>query len=194
MRYLFLLLAVCIGQVSLAQQGDKLITLDDLWKNNTFKIASVPGFNAMKDGLRFTKLEKKEKHQEINVYNLAKGDMLQTIFNSEEQKFNGEEIRISGYAFSEGETRLLLFTEHESVYRRSAKYIVYVYDIASKDLVRLSDDKVLHATFSPDAGKVAYVKDNNLYYKELATGKEVAVTIDGKWNHIINGNCDWVYE
>jgi dipeptidyl-peptidase-4 len=58
----------------------------------------------------------------------------------------------------------------------------------------LDEDKVLHASFSPDGSKVAYVKDNNLYYKDLQTGKVVAVTTDGKRNEIVNGNCDWVYE
>jgi dipeptidyl-peptidase-4 len=61
-----------------------------------------------------------------------------------------------------------------------------------KDL--LDTGKVLHPTFSPDGSKVAFVKDNNLYYKDLVSGKTVAVTADGRRNKIINGNCDWVYE
>jgi dipeptidyl-peptidase-4 len=36
--------------------------------------------------------------------------------------------------------------------------------------------------------------NNNLYLYDLATKKTKAITTDGKWNHIINGNCDWVYE
>ena len=52
----------------------------------------------------------------------------------------------------------------------------------------------MHASFSPDGSKIAFVKDNNLYVYEVSTGQTKAVTTDGKWNHIINGNCDWVYE
>ena len=48
--------------------------------------------------------------------------------------------------------------------------------------------------FSPDGSKMAYVKDNNLFVFDHATKKTKAITTDGKWNKIINGNCDWVYE
>jgi dipeptidyl-peptidase-4 len=52
----------------------------------------------------------------------------------------------------------------------------------------------LHATFSPDGKKVGYVLDNNLFFMELGSGKTTQVTTDGKYNSIINGSCDWVYE
>ena len=58
----------------------------------------------------------------------------------------------------------------------------------------MNEGKVLHATFSPDGSKVAFVKDNNLYLYDIATATSKAITTDGKWNFIINGNCDWVYE
>jgi dipeptidyl-peptidase-4 len=41
---------------------------------------------------------------------------------------------------------------------------------------------------------VSYVFNNNLYLYQVATGQYKSVTTDGKWNFIINGNCDWVYE
>ena len=52
----------------------------------------------------------------------------------------------------------------------------------------------MFATFSPDGSKVAFVRLNNLYMVDLATMTEKQITTDGKWNHIINGACDWVYE
>ncbi|MBA3675460.1 MAG: DPP IV N-terminal domain-containing protein, partial [Chitinophagaceae bacterium] len=82
----------------------------------------------------------------------------------------------------------------EPIYRRSSKADVYVYDIAGKKLIHLAEGKILHPTLSPDGTKIAYVKDNNLYVKDLANKNVTAVTSDGKWNHIINGNADWVYE
>ena len=41
---------------------------------------------------------------------------------------------------------------------------------------------------------LAYVRDNNLYIYDLATGSEAAATADGRRNEIINGATDWVYE
>ena len=64
---LLLLPALFLAQTAFAQKGDKLITPEDIFKKNTFAIKSVPGFNAMKDGLRFTKLEGKDKKQTIDV-------------------------------------------------------------------------------------------------------------------------------
>ena len=52
----------------------------------------------------------------------------------------------------------------------------------------------MYATFSPSADKVGFVRDNNLFYVDLKTMKETAVTTDGEYNKIINGASDWVYE
>ena len=48
--------------------------------------------------------------------------------------------------------------------------------------------------FSPDGTKVAFAYQNNLYIKDLTSGKEEQITNDGKKNHVINGITDWVYE
>jgi dipeptidyl-peptidase 4 len=82
----------------------------------------------------------------------------------------------------------------ESIYRHSEKAIVYLYNAASKKLIKLDTAKIMHPELSPDGSKVAYVKKNNLYIYDIASAKTKAVTTDGKWNFIINGNCDWVYE
>ena len=52
----------------------------------------------------------------------------------------------------------------------------------------------MHTTFSPNGQKVAFVYENNLYFKDLNSQEVVQITTDGKWNEIINGSCDWVYE
>ena len=77
----------------------------------------------------------------------------------------------------------------------SSKSHYYIYDLKTKKLSKLTDgSKQMYATFSPLANKVAYVKDNNMYYKDLALNKEIQITNDGKKNEIINGASDWVYE
>ncbi|HEY9178602.1 MAG TPA: S9 family peptidase, partial [Flavipsychrobacter sp.] len=194
MRYTLILIALVFSNLSYAGKGDKLITLEDLYRNNTFSMKSVQGFNAMKDGSRYTKLENKGKDQTINVYNLANDSWVGTVFNGKWARVNDKEVRVHDYQFSDDETKLLVKSEPDPVYRHSTFYKTYVYDIAHKRIEPLVDEKVLHATFSPDGSKVAYVLDNDLHYKDLATGKITDVTIDGEWNSVINGNCDWVYE
>ncbi len=189
----FLLVAILFS-FHVQAQTLKNISLDDIWKDNTFKVKDVPGFNAMKDGKHYTQLDVEKKHQYIRVYNLATGEVEKTLFDNATQSIAGKELSVDSYEFSADEQKMLLYTEGEHIYRRSVLYRVYVYDIKSGSLNLLDYDKVLHATFSPDGSKVAFVKNNNLYYKDLAGGETTPVTKDGEKNKIINGNCDWVYE
>jgi hypothetical protein len=51
----------------------------------------------------------------------------------------------------------------------------------------------MFAKFSPDSRRVAYVRGNDLYVTELATGRATRLTADGS-DDVINGTTDWVYE
>lgn len=191
-KILFLSIA-CIITLS-AQAQKKQITLEDIWKKGTFSIKSVPGFNAKRNGTEYTQKDVTEGVSQINLYDLATGEKIKTIFDNSRQTANGHVIKFDSYQFSNDENKLLLFEEGNYIYRRSAVYKVYVYDIAANTVSLLNSEKVLHATFSPDGSKVAFVNDNNLFYKDLKTNKTTQITADGKRNEIINGNCDWVYE
>ncbi|HEY0779681.1 MAG TPA: DPP IV N-terminal domain-containing protein, partial [Gemmatirosa sp.] len=54
-------------------------------------------------------------------------------------------------------------------------------------------DLQMFAKFSPDSRSVAYVRGNNLWVTELATGRATRLTYDGS-DDVINGTTDWVYE
>ncbi len=88
----------------------------------------------------------------------------------------------------------MLATDLEAVYRRSRLGKYYVYDINTKTLTLVADTKIQEPAFSPDAGKVAYVFENNIYIKDLSSGAVKQITSDGEKNKIINGITDWVYE
>jgi dipeptidyl-peptidase-4 len=72
---------------------------------------------------------------------------------------------------------------------------LYVYDFGTKALRRLTHDEAEEesATFSPDGTHVAYVKKNDLYAVDVASGKEKRLTTTGA-PHVLNGKLDWVYE
>jgi dipeptidyl-peptidase-4 len=147
---------------------DKQITLDDIYKKGTFRSEFVPGFASEDNSSLFDPKDIKDEA--------------------------GKTIKSEDYEVSADKKRILFFTGREPIYRRSSKSSVYVYDVATKKTVPLNKGKVLHPTFSPDGSKLAYVFDNNLYLYDIAAGKSTAITTDGRWNHIINGNADWVYE
>ena len=187
-KLLTLLVAILIITTIFAQKRD--ITLDDLWQNYTFYPSYIGGFNSMNDGEHYTTMEKTEKGQEIIKHQFKDGKKVRTLFSSADFDIQ----RINNYTFSDDEKQLLLSTETEKIYRHSSKSAYYIYNVFTDKLKKLTDDKVMYATFSPNGEKVAYVFDNNLYIKNIRSEKITQVTTDGKKNHIINGASDWVYE
>src|SRR5829696_760006 len=147
---------------------NKQITLEDIYKKGTFRSEFVPGFSAEDNSSLFDPKEIKDEA--------------------------GKALNTSEFEVSADKKRIIFFTGRESIYRRSSKSTVYLYDVTSKKTVQLNKGKILHPAFSPNGMKLAYVFDNNLYLFDIASGKSSAITTDGKWNHIINGNADWVYE
>lgn len=170
--------------------AQKEITLDDILLKGSFKAAAVPGFDVLNNGTSYVKQE----NGNIAVFDMKSNKQLRTLFAKSTNTFEGKELDVDEFVFSADEQKMLLLTSSENIYRRSVLHYVYIFDLKTKSIQQLDADKVLHASFSPDGSKVAFVKANNLYYKDLANGKTVAVTTNGEHNKIINGNCDWVYE
>ena len=168
--------------------AQKEITIEDIYQKGTFSQRSVYGINWMNDGRYYSAQE----GNDIVKYDVTTGDKVSTILNGNDLS---PSINFRGYTFSDAMDKILLMTERESIYRRSYKAEFYVYDMNSKELVKLSKNgKQSYATFSPDGSKVAFARDNNLFYVTLSDMSEVQITDDGEFNHIINGSTDWVYE
>ncbi len=104
-------------------------------------------------------------------------------------------IAIEEYHFSADGSRLLIFTNSARVWRQNTKGTFFVWDFAARRLVPVSTQPGYQqfAKFSPDARRVAFVRDNNLFVTDLTSGAETALTADGGPN-VINGTSDWVYE
>jgi dipeptidyl-peptidase-4 len=168
MRRLFLLLFL-LPLVATAQT--KSITLEDIYKKGTFRGEPVR-----------TDFGQAKKDPEIKFDELK----------DENGKMFGQPDDV---IYSETYPNTVLLKKgNEPIYRRSSKSFVYLYDAVTKKLTKLADEKVLHPTLSPDGSKIAFVKSNNLVLYDIATNSSRNITTDGKWNYIINGNCDWVYE
>ncbi|MBJ6117493.1 S9 family peptidase [Pontibacter sp. BT310] len=189
---------LCFAFVAQAQQK-KDITLEDIYRKGTFRAQSVYGVNWMKDGQYYssTVADEKNKVADIVKYDVTTGKPVSTIIEGENLKPEGSNtpIQFDNYTFSSDEQKVLFSTGTEQIYRRSSKAEFYIYDLASKKLTKLSNGgKQLYATFSPDAKRVAFARDNNMFVTDLSNMKETQITTDGKFNSIINGSADWVYE
>ncbi|MGV8139626.1 MAG: S9 family peptidase [Mangrovibacterium sp.] len=190
MRSLVILLILFSG-VDVAVWAQQKITLDDLIFKNTFGQESVYGVRSMNDGLHYTTLEGGNK---VVKYSLKNGEKVSVLFDL--SKIEKAPIQnFSSYEFSDDETKLLLTTNRIPIYRRSYTARYYVWNSVTNELTELSIKGPQQvATFSPDGERVAFVRDNNIFIKNLKFGTESQVTSNGKKNEIINGIPDWVYE
>jgi len=106
-------------------------------------------------------------------------------------------LDIDDYAWSKDGKRLLLFTNTKKVWRRNTRGDYWVLDIAGGKLRKLGgggpESTLMFAKFSPDGGRVAYVRANDVWVEDLDTGKITRLTLDGSAT-TINGTADWVYE
>lgn len=169
----------------------KNITLEDIWRNGTFAAAGVYGLVSMNDGIHYSTLAEGKVLQ----YEYAKESLPEVVVSENDLKMDGKIIPIDDYQFSPNETKILIATGTEQIYRHSTRENYYVYDRKTKVLTAVSNgEKQMYASFSPDGTKVGFVRGNNIFIKDLASGKETQVTGDGSYNNIINGATDWVHE
>jgi len=189
----FLFLIPFATTVNGQEKGEKQLSLETILKSGQFYPHGVRGISPLKDGELFARITS----DSIVAYSYKTGKAVRTIVASDELIPPGDSVPISlrNYKLSNDETKILFATKTESIYRRSSRSYYYVFDTKTKKLTPLSDNgKQRLADFSPDASKVAFVRENNLFIKDLNTGKEQQITFDGEKEHIINGTTDWVYE
>lgn len=159
--------------------------------NGKYRTKSVSQFRSTADGDYYTALN--PERTMIVKYAYKNSVPVDTLFNTATAK-ECDFKRIDGYELSDDEKKLLLYTDSESIYRRSFKAKYYTFEIRRNLVKPLSEGKQQAALFSPNGRMVAFVKDNDIYLKKLDYDTESQITKDGKKNEIINGIPDWVYE
>ena len=169
--------------------GTKKITLEDIW-GATFSTNRMNALNSM-SGDYYSLLNNDENgYSTVDKYSYTSLEKVATIVDG---KTLQNLQNFESYSFNNDETQLILGKDIQKVYRRSTKGTYYAFSVGSKK-VRFIGENIQEPTFSPDSKKVAYAKNNNLFVLDLTTNLTTQVTKDGKYNHIINGTTDWVYE
>jgi dipeptidyl-peptidase-4 len=185
-----LLLAMC--SVTAIAQDKKPIEFEHVF-DDTFSSNNVQNVRWMNDGEYYSAT----RDNKIIRFNILDGTE-QVLFNGNDfEGSSGEKpFNIQGYQFSADESKLLIRTDVEQIWRRSTRENYFVYDMNSGELSKLtdSDEKQQYAELSPQGDRAAFVRDNNLFWVDLQTGTETQITENGEFNKIINGAADWVYE
>ncbi len=190
MRKQVLLFLLAFGFLTLSIAQKKKITLEEIW-GGTFRTEYLDVLRSMKNGKQYTILNfnRSPKTSSIDKYDYETLEKVETIVASSDAiPF------FSSYTFSEDESKIVLATEIEPIFRHSRLGVYYVYDVATKNIVKVSDAKIQEPLLSPDGSKVAYVLDNNLFVFDEAAKSTKQITTDGSKGTIINGVTDWVYE
>ena len=173
--------------------GQQKITVESIF-TGAFRTKGMDALQAMNTTNQYTVLNPNQARngQQIDLYDYASLKKVATLIDTKD--FPQLSDGIDSYSFSEDEKQILIANNTQPIFRHSFTADYFLYNITSKQLVKLFDFPVQEPTLSPDGKKIAYAKDNNLFVYDIASKTTTSITTDGKKNSIINGITDWVYE
>lgn len=196
-RPLVVCVACCFLAGSLTAQGVQAppLTVHAIWGSREFS-SELVDVSWMKDGQAYTVIEA-DASGSTDLYRVdaVTGAKALVVRGGDLVPPGGKPIAIEEYRFSADGSKLLIFTNSARVWRQNTKGTFFVWDLVRRRLAPVSAKPGYQqfAKFSPDGRLVGFVRDNNIYVADLATGAETAITTDGSEN-VINGTSDWVYE
>lgn len=176
MKKVLLSLSIVVSVASSAQT----ITLDKIY-SGYYRGKGIAGIASLKNGENYAVIER--------------GGIAKYSYKTTQKEGNIVDGNFESYQFSDDESKILLQKESEQIYRHSFLGKFDVKDLKTGKTISLNNGNfVQEPRFSPDASKVAFIADNNLFWQDLNSGKITQITTDGKKNQILNGLADWVYE
>lgn len=194
MNIRFFILLFFLLPIATIEAQEKL-TNELIWYSNEFRQDFVRGGKSMNDGKHYTQMD---ANGNILKFRYKDGEKVDTLVTAKDLKDeDGNTLRFDSYQFSANENKLLVGIQTESIYRYSSKSYYYIFDLETTETIPLAErekGKQQLADFSPNADKVAFVRNNDLFIYDIGSGEEFAVTDDGAENETINGALDWVYE
>jgi len=198
--WLFFAVVILLNNSAFGQKSTKVLTLEDIYKNNLYSAKGFGAIRWMKDNAGYSTIENNASSQgnEIVRYEGNSGAK-KTLVSATQLTPTGasKSLVIANYSWSEDNTKLLIFTNTRKVWRQNSRGDYWVLDLQTNKLSQLGkgleEATLMFAKFSPDGTRAAYVSKLNIYVEDLISGKSTKLTTDGGGN-IINGTFDWVYE
>jgi dipeptidyl-peptidase 4 len=180
--------------------------LDDelraIFERNEYAVQSVGPTAWLDGGTRYTAVVRGAT-RDLVAYDTATGASEVLVPATSLAAAGAKPIGISSYSWSPDKSKLLIFTNTRKVWRQNTRGDYWLVDRArlkqsgAPALKQLGggapEASLMFAKFSPDGTRVAYVRAQNVFVEDIASGKIVPVTTDGGGD-IINGTSDWVNE
>lgn len=173
----------------------RVVELNDIYDVYAFGGKGVFGLRSMADGQYYTRINRSSAGAQLEKFDYATGTSQGILFTEKDlETAYGKSFSLQSYSLSSDEKSVVLESQMTSIYRHSYTAMVGVYQLENKKFTLVSPEPIQNAQLSPNGQKVAYVRANNIYLFDIATGTTSAITTDGIANQISNGAPDWVYE
>jgi dipeptidyl-peptidase 4 len=196
------LAALALATPASAQQADStLLSVQRIYGTREFRSQSFGPARWLSGGAAYTTLEAAggEQGQNLVRYDSERGGR-EVLVAARQFIPQGDSVplQVEDYSWSPDTRSLLIFTNTQPVWRLNTRGDYWILQLANGRLQKLGgpDAKpstLMFAKFSPDGRRVAYVRENNLYVEDVASGTVTPLTTDGS-RTVINGTFDWVYE
>ena len=170
----------------------QVVTLQEV-ANGAYRTEGISGIKPMLDGEHYTQISRDRK--KIVKYSFKTGKEVAIVFDVSTAR-DCTIKSFDDYIMSPDESRILIQTETKPIYRRSFTAVYYIFNVRNNTMEALSEGGPQQVPlFSPDGNQIAFVRNNNIYLVKLLFGNsESQITEDGKYNEVLNGIPDWVYE
>jgi dipeptidyl-peptidase 4 len=205
MRFVFRATLLLAASTALAQQGQSPppspppsgeLSVQRIFRSAEFRSAPLPSLGWAPSGTSYVELRPNAKGGSDIVRVDVRTGVASTVVAGEQLiGDDGQPIGIEDIQVSDDGKRVVVYHNSVRVWRRNTRGLYHVFDVQTGKVLPVSRTGGLQmfAKLSPDGQRVAFVRDNNLYVSDLATGTETALTRDGS-ETVINGTTDWVYE
>ena len=184
-------------QTAVADSG--LLSVERIFASREFLGASIGLVKWLPDGSGYAVLERGEGGPDLVRYD-ARSGAREVLVPSRRLQPAGDTVplTVEDFSWSPNGRKLLIFTNSERVWRLNTRGDYWVLDLDTWSLAKLGGaaaprSTLMFAKFSPDGGRVGYVREFNLYVEDLASRRVTQLTRDGS-RSTINGTFDWVYE
>jgi dipeptidyl-peptidase 4 len=176
--------------------------IDRIFKSREFSTRPAPQPQWMEGGAAYVLVEPTpDREGEVTVvrYDSATGARRDVLITAAQLTPEGARspLDVEELSWSADTQRVLVFTNTRRVWRTNSRGDYWLLDRRTGRLKKLGGTapaaSLMYAQFNPAATRVAFVRQNDIYVEDLATGAISRLTRDGS-DLVINGGSDWVNE
>jgi len=171
------------------------LTLEHIYTDKIFEAKRLRQPQWLKDSRRFSYIDAILGAETLTVWIYDADTQQRTmLLDAETLTVNGEPVVLHGYHWSPDETRLLL-ARLPRPHDAEGDKALYVYTLETRVLscVAKTEQEYRNVKWSPDGTRLGYVRGDDLYTLDLASGMETRLTETAS-AAIYNGRFGWVYQ